>query len=68
MNWDNFGKFIGVQGILALALTVALIVLMFLGRPIPAEAWGLLGVSWGFYFAKNGTKVATTIQSKIQKG
>lgn len=68
MSWNTFNKYFGVQGILALLLTLATIGLMYLNRTVPPEIYGLLGVSWGFYFAKNGNKIANDIQSKIQKG
>jgi hypothetical protein len=53
-GWDKFAKYIGVQGILALGLTGAAVATMFLHVDFPKEAWGLLGVAWGFFFAKNG--------------
>ena len=68
MFWEGFQKYVGVQGVLALLLTLAMVGLLFLNREIPTEVWGLLGVSWGFYFAKNGNKIVTGISSKFQKG
>lgn len=49
-----FHDFIGVQGVLAIGMTASVIAMIFLGIEVPKEAWGLLGVAWGFYFAKNG--------------
>jgi hypothetical protein len=56
-GWEAFDKFIGVQGVLALLMTGAVIVFLGMNRTVPPEAWSLLGVAWGFYFAKNGSKI-----------
>jgi hypothetical protein len=58
-GWDAFAKYVGVQGILALIMTGAVIGLLISVRPVPGEIYGLLGVSWGFYFAKNGVSIAS---------
>lgn len=60
---ENFANYIGVQGVLAILITVAMIVMVFLLIPVPKELYTLLGVSWGFYFAKNGGNVANRVRS-----
>lgn len=60
-GWDGFGKYVGIQGVLAVTMTAAAIGLMYLGKPVPSEAWGLLGVAWGVFFAKNGKAVAQSV-------
>jgi len=57
-GWDAFAKYVGVQGLLALITTVAVLIFLGLGRVIPGELYGLVGVAWGFYFAKNGYAIA----------
>jgi hypothetical protein len=39
-------------------LTLAIIGLLSVGRLVPGEIYGLVGVAWGFYFAKNGVNIA----------
>lgn len=65
MSWDNFHKYIGVHGILALILTSAMIAWISFSMAVPAEAWALLGASWGFYFAKNGGNVAKATANAV---
>lgn len=62
MEW--FGRFIGVQGVLALLITIAMIVMIFMLLVVPKELWVLLGLSWGFYFGKNGGNVVQAIKRK----
>ena len=61
-GWDNFNKYIGVQGVLAFLMTGTLIGLLFLQYEVPDVVVGLLGTSWGFYFAKNGTNVVNALR------
>lgn len=51
---EGFNKYVGVQGILCLLVTVFLLIFIAKQTPIPDQIWTLLGLSWGFYFAKNG--------------
>ncbi len=53
-GWEGFNKYVGVQGVLALIITIAMIVMLFMLIVVPDQLWTLLGLSWGFYFAKNG--------------
>ncbi len=57
-GWDAFAKYVGVQGLLALATTGAVIYQLVAQHPVPGEVYGLVGVAWGFYFAKNGVAIA----------
>jgi hypothetical protein len=57
-GWDAFAKYVGVQGLLALLTTGAVIGLLAFQRTVPGEIYGLVGVAWGFYFAKNGVNLA----------
>ena len=57
-GWDAFAKYVGVQGLLALLTTIAVLVFLGMGRVIPGELYGLVGVAWGFYFAKNGYAIS----------
>ena len=57
-GWDAFAKYVGVQGLLAFITTAAVIGLLAASRTVPGEIYGLVGVAWGFYFAKNGVNIA----------
>lgn len=61
-GWTKFHKYIGVQGVLAMALTATLIYLLVLQLQTPDILVALLGTSWGFYFAKNGTNVVAAVR------
>lgn len=52
--WEKFAKYVGVQGVLAMAMTGALIYWVSSGITVPDIVYTLLGASYGFYFAKNG--------------
>lgn len=67
-GWANFSKYIGVQGVLALLITLAVIIWGFFNIPIPEQIWTLLGASWGFYFAKNGNQIVTSVRATKRKG
>ena len=57
-GWDAFAKYVGIQGVMALATTATVIVMALVGRLVPPELWSLQGIAWGFYFAKNGYAIA----------
>ncbi len=59
---ENFAKYIGIQGVLALLITIAMLVMIFMRLTIPDQLWTLLGLSWGFYFAKNGGNVVNRVR------
>jgi len=56
-GWEKFHKYVGVQGILALIVTSAIIGWTSFEIVVPKEVWTLLGLAWGFYFAKNGSNI-----------
>jgi len=64
-GWASFHKYVGVQGILSLALTGTLIYMLVAQIAVPDGLIGLLGTSWGFYFAKNGTNVASEARNFV---
>ena len=53
MFWELLRESALMQGILALLLTVAILVLFFLGQPIPSELWGIVGLVYGYYFGSD---------------
>ena len=63
-GWEKFHRYVGVQGVLATALTGTLIYMLVAQLVIPDVLIGLLGTSWGFYFAKNGTNVISAARGR----
>jgi len=63
-GWERFHKYVGVQGILATALTATLIYLLVAQIETPDILVALLGTSWGFYFAKNGNNVVDAARGR----
>lgn len=59
---ENFARYVGVQGVLALLITISMIIMIFMTIEVPKEFWTLLGASWGFYFAKNGGNVVNRVR------
>ncbi len=66
MNWELFDKICGVQGVLAILMTIAVIGFLAFDKAVPGDVWGLMGIAWGFYFSKNGTKIASSIAASIK--
>ena len=63
-GWEGFAKYCGIQGVLALLVTISLIAFIYMQLIVPDQMWTLLGLSWGFYFAKNGVSLITSRTSK----
>jgi len=63
-GWASFNKYVGVQGILAIALTGTIIYLSIVQLPIPEVLVGLAGAACGFYFAKNGPNWINATRSR----
>jgi len=61
-GWDKFGKYVGIEGLLAILLTSAVVALLFIERAIPGEIYGLLGIAWGAYFRKNGVNAVNSLR------
>ena len=58
-GWEKFHKYVGVQGVMAIVLTMTMIYMLVSQIPIPDVLIGLMGTTWGFYFAKNGPNFVT---------
>jgi len=63
-GWSKFNKYVGVQGILAVALTATLIYLLVAQITVPDVLIGLTGTVIGFYFAKNGPGIISAARSR----
>lgn len=65
--WAGFNKFVGVQGILAMALGLGYVVAAFVYVELPTGYTELMALVFGFYFAKNGPNALAPILSKAVK-
>ena len=54
---EQFGKYVGVQGVLAGVLVVGWVVAPFVEVVLPEGYLQLMMLTLGFYFAKNGNNV-----------
>lgn len=63
-NWERFDKYIGIQGILAVLMTVAVIVWQTFDIHQTDEIMALLGLAWGFYFSKNGSRILSDAHTR----
>jgi len=59
---EQFGKYVGVQGIVFLLLSVGYIAAPFVEVVLPEGYTEILTLTFGFYFAKNGTNIARAIR------
>ena len=60
--WEGFAKYVGIQGILALALGAGFIAAPFTGTELPQGYTELTSLVVGFYFAKNGVGIVSSIR------
>jgi len=60
--WDGFGKYCGIQGLLALIMVIGYLVTIFIGIELPESYPNLMSFVIGFYFAKNGVNIVSAIK------
>lgn len=63
--FEKFSKFVGVQGVIALALTGAVIALALSGRPVPEILANLASAAAGFYFGSKGGNLAIATVRRV---
>lgn len=61
---ERFHKYIGVQGVMALAFAGAIIYMAVAQLEIPDVLIGLAGTAAGFYFAKNGPNLVSAASGR----
>ena len=64
---EFFGKYIGVQGLLAIGFFVIFGIMTVRGQEVNPEFWGILGIIIGFYFAKNGHNIVADVKDKTRR-
>ncbi len=52
--WEGFAYYVGVQGVLAIMLGGAMVYLLVVGKPLPAELIASFSAVLGYYFGANG--------------
>lgn len=60
---EGFGKYVGVQGIVFLALSIGYIAAPYAGVVLPEGYTEILTLTFGFYFAKNGGNVVSRVRA-----
>jgi hypothetical protein len=62
MNMENFSKYFGVQGILAIALLIGYVFMSInMRQPTPTYE-NLMFIVLGYYFAKNGVGIIAALR------
>jgi hypothetical protein len=64
MDWEKFDKYVGIQGILAVVMTIAVLAWNTFDIHTSDEIMGLMGLAWGFYFSKNGSKIISQARAR----
>ncbi|KKK61042.1 hypothetical protein LCGC14_3018290 [marine sediment metagenome] len=59
---ETFGKYVGVQGIVFVALAAGYIVAPFADVVLPEGYTEILTLTFGFYFAKNGVAAINRVR------
>lgn len=62
MDFDKSWLTVGAQTIIALAVTAAFIYAIVSNQPVPEHFQAVVGLIWGYYFAKNGGKIVPQIK------
>lgn len=65
--FEKFSKFVGVQGILALALVGGVLALALAGREVPGVLANLAYAAAGFYFGSKGGSLASALLCGVLK-
>ena len=60
--WEGFAKYVGIQGLLALALGIGYIAAPYTDVVLPVGYTELMTLTFGFYFGKNGVGIIDTIR------
>lgn len=65
---EFFGKYVGVQGIVAGAMVAGYIAAPYTGAELPAGYTELMSLVLGYYFAKNGAPGLTDLARSLRGG
>lgn len=65
-GWDAFNKYVGVQGIMAIVLLIGYVVSIFIKVEVPSLYDNLMTLIIGYYFAKNGVSVLSSLVHLIK--
>jgi len=63
-GWESFGKYVGIQGIIALIMLAGYVATPYARVTLPAGYTELMSLVLGFYFAKNGTGVISALRRR----
>lgn len=65
--WKLMAESVIVQSLLALIFSVAVLVMVIMGKDVPNEIWGLLGIIIGWYFGTKSQQTITTYLKSKEK-
>jgi hypothetical protein len=61
-TWEDFNKFVGVQGLMALVLLSGFVFASVKQTPLPEIYMNLMTLVVGYYFAKNGVGIVAALR------
>lgn len=64
--WDGFAKYCGVQGVIAILLTIVYVIAILNAMTLPDTFANIMMFVYGYYFAKNGVGIVETVLRKRQ--
>lgn len=64
-GWASFNKYVGIQGVIALAMVTAYIAAIFVQVNLPEGYTELMTFIFGTYFTKNGSNIAQAVKGKF---
>jgi hypothetical protein len=62
---NTFGKYIGIQGVLAFLLVTGYVIAPFTRTTLPAEYPNFMVLILGYYLGKNGTSLLAAITGRM---
>lgn len=63
---EQWAKYVGVSGTLALIFTIAMVAWVSLGVSVPPEVYGFEGAAIGYYFGTNGHIISEELKARAQ--
>ena len=66
-GWESFNKYVGIQGIIALAMVFAYIAAIFVKVVLPEGYTELMTFIFGTFFTKNGANIVQAVRGKLSR-
>jgi len=65
--WDDFAKYVGVSGVIALMLVGAYVASVFVPAQLPPGFEQVMLLVVGYYFGKNGHNIVNAFTAKVRR-